>query len=227
MKKIFSILTLALLIAAVPANAQPGKDFFNLGVKAGLNFSNMSGMDDAFESGFLKTYTGFNAGLVFNFNLPLGFEINPELQYVQSGITTPGYSGEILGIGYEIPASKFSSGSLRVPINIQWGFRFLNVIKPYVVVSPYVGAVLFGNGSILGADLDKETVNQFLNRFQYGIGVGAGIYVWRFQVSFKWNWDLNPVFEDEFEIRGARVDFDSDSKSEASFPWHFSSSRQK
>ena len=37
MKKIFSILTLALLIAAVPANAQPGKDFFNLGVKAGLN----------------------------------------------------------------------------------------------------------------------------------------------------------------------------------------------
>ena len=43
MKKIFSILTLALLIAAVPANAQPGKDFFNLGVKAGLNFSNMSG----------------------------------------------------------------------------------------------------------------------------------------------------------------------------------------
>ena len=212
MKKIFSILTLALLIAAVPANAQPGKDFFNLGVKAGLNFSNMSDMDDAFESGFLKTYTGFNAGLVFNFNLPLGFEINPELQYVQSGITTPGYSGEILGIGYEIPASKFSSGSLRVPINIQWGFRFLNVIKPYVVVSPYVGAVLFGNGSILGSDLDKETVNQFLNRFQYGIGVGAGIYVWRFQVSFKWNWDLNPVFEDEFEIRGARVDFDSDSK---------------
>ena len=81
-----------------------------------------------------------------------------------------------------------------------------------MVVSPYVGAVLFGNGSILGADLDKETVNQFLNRFQYGIGVGAGIYVWRFQVSFKWNWDLNPVFEDEFEIRGARVDFDSDSK---------------
>ena len=213
MKKIFSILTLALLIAAVPANAQPGKDFFNLGVKAGLNFSNMSDMDDAFESGFLKTYTGFNAGLVFNFNLPLGFEINPELQYVQSGISTPAGDGNIFGLmDYTIKPSTFYSGSLRVPINIQWGFRFLNIIKPYVVVSPYVGAVLFGSGSILGVDLDKETVNQFLNRFQYGIGLGAGIYVWRFQVSFKWNWDLNPVFDNDFEFRGGMIEMEDDSR---------------
>ena len=207
MKKIFSILTLALLIAAVPANAQPGKDFFNLGVKAGLNVSNMSGVDDMFADGFLKTYTGFNAGLVFNFNLPLGFERNPELQYVQSGFRADG--GTILGQSLD---SRFVSGAVRIPINVQWGIRFLSVVKPYVVVSPYVGAVVFGKGSIMGADLDKESVNQFLNRFQYGIGVGAGIYVWRFQVSFKWNWDLNPVFEDDFEIRGTRVDFDSDSR---------------
>ena len=126
MKKIFSILTLAFLIAAVPANAQPGKDFFNLGVKAGLNFSNMSGVDDMFADGFLKTYTGFNAGLVFNFNLPLGFEINPELQYVQSGFRADG--GTILGQSLD---SRFVSGAVRIPINVQWGIRFLSVVKPY------------------------------------------------------------------------------------------------
>lgn len=207
MKKILSILALAFLLAAVPANAQPGTDFFNLGVKAGLNFTNMTGMQDFKESGFLNTYTGFNAGLAFNFSLPLGFEITPELLYVQSGVK--GNSNTFLG---EDISSYYRSGSIRVPINVQWGFRFLKIIKPYVVVSPYVGAVVYGNGSIFGADLNKETVNEFMNRFQYGIGVGAGIYVWRFQVSFKWNWDLNPVFDDDFEVNGARVDFDSDSK---------------
>ena len=84
MKKIFSILALAMLLTAVPAHAQLDKGF-HLGVKAGLNFSNMSAPGDAFDEGFLKTYTGFNAGLVFNFNLPLGFEFAPELLYVQSG----------------------------------------------------------------------------------------------------------------------------------------------
>lgn len=63
MKKIFSILTLALLFAVVPASAQLDKGF-NFGVKAGLNFTNMSNPSDAFKEGFMKTYTGFNAGMV-------------------------------------------------------------------------------------------------------------------------------------------------------------------
>ena len=64
------------------------------------------------------------------------------------------------------------------------------------MVSPYVGGVLFGNGAdMFGPGVGKERVNEFMNRLQYGIGVGAGIYIWRFQVSFRWNWDLNPVFQ--------------------------------
>lgn len=189
MKKIFSILALAFLLAVVPANAQLDKGF-NFGVKAGLNFTNMSNPNDAFQKGFLKTYTGFNAGLVFNFNLPLGFEISPELLYVQSGFKA---EGEVLGLPL---TTKYTSGSLRVPINVQWGFSVLDFVKPYVVVAPYAGAVLFGNGSILGEEFDHATVNEYLNRFQYGIGIGAGVYVWHFQVSFKWNWDLSPVFKE-------------------------------
>ena len=191
MKKIFSILALAFLLAAVPANAQPGKDFFNLGVKAGLNFSSMSQPSDAFRDGFLRTYTGFNAGLVFNFNLPLGFEINPELQYVQSGYMMS-------------EASRFTSGSFRVPVNLQWGFRFFDLIKPYVVVSPYVGGVLFGKNTVVAGDSKMVTkYNDNLSRFQYGVGIGAGVYVWRFQLAFKWNWDLNPIFDYGDRVNGA------------------------
>lgn len=184
MKKIFAVLSMAFVVALMPAKAQPGEDFFNFGVKGGFNFTEMTGLKDMKQDGFMHSYTGFNAGLVFNFNLPLGFEINPGLIYVQSGVKKDGV------------AADFVTGSLRVPIDVQWGFRFLKIFKPYVVVSPYVGGVLFGNGAdMFGPGVGKERVNEFMNRLQYGIGVGAGIYIWRFQVSFRWNWDLNPVFQ--------------------------------
>lgn len=174
---------MAFVVALMPAKAQPGEDFFNLGVRGGFNFSNMSGFKDLGQDGFLKTYTGFNAGLVFNFNLPLGFELNPELLYVQSGVKKDG-----------VPAS-LKTGSLRLPVNIQWGIRLFGVVKPYVVFSPYIGGVLFSEGTGM---LDIE--DKFINRLQYGVGIGAGVYIWRFQVSFKWNWDLNPVIKENSEM---------------------------
>ena len=65
MKKIFAVLSMAFVVALMPVKAQPGEDFFNLGVRGGLNFSNMSGIKDMGQDGFLKTYTGFNAGVQF------------------------------------------------------------------------------------------------------------------------------------------------------------------
>lgn len=182
MKKFYAIVAAVVMMTAVPYVSNARDDFFNLGIRGGLNFSNMTGLKDMGQEGFLKTYTGFNAGLVFNFNLPLGFELNPELLYVQSGFKS------------DVAASTFRSGSIRVPVNIQWGIDLFNFIKPYVVVSPYVGAVLFGEGSVVGMDFNT---NDALNRFQYGVGLGFGVYVWKFQVSFKWNWDLNPILKDQ------------------------------
>jgi len=200
MKKIFAIVSFAALMMTASVSSQARDGIFNFGIKAGLNFTNMSGLKDLGQQDFLKTYTGFNAGMVFNFNLPLGFELNPEVLYVQSGQRTKDYSIS----GADINGGSFKTGSIRVPINVQWGIGLFNdFIKPYVVVSPYVGAVLFGNGSILNVDFDSESVNSYLNRFQYGIGVGAGIYIWNFQVSFKWNWDLNPTFKDNGSFAGA------------------------
>ena len=199
MKKIFAIVSFAALMMTASVSSQARDGIFNFGIKAGLNFTNMSGLKDFGQQDFLKTYTGFNAGMVFNFNLPLGFELNPEVLYVQSGQRTKDYEFNIPWTDQEVnvKGGSFKTGAIRVPINVQWGIGLFNdFIKPYVVVSPYVGAVLFGNGSILDVDFDSESVNSYLNRFQYGIGVGAGIYIWNFQVSFKWNWDLNPAFKD-------------------------------
>lgn len=195
MKRSGIIILLSALLMVAGVGKADAKDFFRFGIKAGLNFTNMSGVNDVFEDNFLKTYTGFNAGLIFNFDLPLGFEISPELLYVHSGQRL-----EANAFGDAFTASgTLSNGTLRLPINIQWGIGIKNIIKPYVVVSPYVGGVLFGKvkgeiSSIIGAN-GEGNICEHLNRFQYGIGVGAGIYIWKFQVAFKWNWDLNPTFK--------------------------------
>ena len=113
---------------------------FQFGIKAGMDFTNMTGNEDVFEKGFLKTYTGFNAGLSFRFNLPLGFELQPELLYTQSGVNVSNSHWENVEGFFE--DAKYRSGSLRLPVNVQWGFTFLKIFKPYVMVSPYIGCVL-------------------------------------------------------------------------------------
>ena len=99
-----------------------------------------------------------------------------------------------------------TSGYLRVPVNVIWGIELFNLIKPYVFVSPYVGVGLFSkamaDGNLVGIDWNlDESISDNMQRMQYGVGVGAGIKIWKVQVSFKWNWDLNPVFK-------ANSDFD-------------------
>lgn len=187
MKRAFTIFAILLAFAFSRGTASAGDgDFFQIGVKASLNFTNMKGLKDFDQGGFLKTYTGFNAGVAFRFNLPLGFELQPELLYVQSGsrMDAPGWR-----------SFDYKVGSLRVPVNVQWGFRFLKIIKPYIVFSPYVGYNMFSKLTYTG---DAGSVSfkgtDSVEPFQYGVGIGAGINVWKFQLSFKWNWELSEGF---------------------------------
>jgi hypothetical protein len=64
-------------------------------------------------------------------------------------------------------------------------------VKPYVFVSPFIGYGLFQDGVFIGAEQ--------WNKFQYGVGLGLGVNVWKFQVAFKWNWDLNKSFSSDLE----------------------------
>ena len=71
MKKTLSIVVVTLLAAIFSVNAY--SQVFKFGVKAGMDFTNMSGLEEMKERGFLKTYTGFHVGGLMSINLPLGF----------------------------------------------------------------------------------------------------------------------------------------------------------
>ncbi len=187
MKRFFKTLVVvaAIVMSAAPINAYAANKPLQFGVKAGLGFTNMTDMGD-FGKDFFKTYTGFNAGVLLRLNLPLGFEIQPELLYVQSG---SGFQSELLGATAEL---KLYDGSLRLPVNIQWGIDLFGLVKPYILVSPFIGYTLFQNAESWNNITNTTEIGTVEpQRFQYGIGVGAGVNIWKFQVSFKWNWNLN------------------------------------
>jgi hypothetical protein len=62
------------------------------------------------------------------------------------------------------------------------------MLRPYLQVAPYIGYVM-GNKSSL-KDIKWE-----MDEFRYGLGLGAGLDVWKLQVSGKYVWDLGKASE--------------------------------
>jgi hypothetical protein len=114
--------------------------------------------------------TGWNAGATVQFKLPLGFSIQPSLMY----------NAKASNLDLLIGNAGLNVGYLELPVSLQWGPDLL-VFRPFADVSPYVGYAMGGNSTDV-------------HRFEYGLGVGGGIEVWRLQITCKYNWNFGPLF---------------------------------
>ena len=200
MKKIVCLLTVCALALSISFSANAQVKF---GVKGGLNITNLSVGLVSDATNALKSYSGFNAGLALNISLPLGFAIQPEVLYSQSGsniklIPDGGALDQIL----EDYRTSFVVGSIQVPIGLQWGIK-LGPVRPYAQLVPYIGFPLsFSVKSQLAEEttkFDKET----FNTLDYGIGAGIGLDVWKLQVSARYNWSLGKLYtQQETSILG-------------------------
>ncbi|MBR5199744.1 MAG: hypothetical protein IKW20_07980 [Bacteroidales bacterium] len=75
-------------------------------------------------------------------------------------------------------AAGNKSGSLRLAASLQWGPDLL-LFRPFLDVSPFA-SYRFGNVA------ENE-------RWRYGLGLGGGIEIWRFQLVCRYNWNLGGV----------------------------------
>ena len=116
-----------------------------------------------------STLTQYHAGLAFKFRLPLGFALQPSILY------------QVKGAKLE-DASNLNVGYLEVPVSLQWGPDLI-ICRPYVECAPFVGYGL--NNSI------KDWTD--LNRVEYGVGLGAGLDIWRFQINARYNWNFGSL----------------------------------
>ena len=191
MKRILLLVTAFILFSV--------QGFSQFGVKGGLNFNSFEDVKINKETDFKTVFerkTGYHVGILYKVKIPLiGLAIQPELLYSQTNSSFT-YTGENnLSSQYDPTIGK-NAGTikgdmklsyLQLPVSVQWGIDLM-LFRPFVQVVPYIGYSL-------GSQLDTEYTNSFevTDKFQYGIGVGAGLDIWKLQVSGRYNWDLGNV----------------------------------
>ena len=176
MKKFFIVAAIAMMAFTVSASAQ-GK----FGVTAGMNFNSATIKDVKMDA-----QAGWNVGVAYNLDLPLGFSLQPSLVYAQKGAFI---GGDAAGITQKV-------GALNLPVSVQWGPDLL-VARPFIDVTPYVGYSLFNKAEADVLGIAKEESGK--NAFDYGLGIGAGLNVWKLQLIVRYNWN--------FGVLGSMKDF--------------------
>jgi len=174
MKRLLT-LVIGILLIVGSASAQ-GK----FGIKGGLNYDSFNPTISSFGDQ-IKTATGFHAGFLYRIKVPfIGLAIQPELLYSQKNTEV---------FAEQNVTDDLSLGYLEVPLNLQMGIDLI-FLRPYVQITPYVSYAIMKGGSLF-----NEIPWDDINRFDYGLGLGAGIELWKLQVSGKYNWSLNSFTE--------------------------------
>lgn len=178
MKKLV-LLSLALFVCALSLHAQSG-----FGVKAGFNFNSMSDLEyNNIKESVIEKKTGFHVGVLYKINLPLGLALQPELLYSQK-------NGSINDKDLSLNGD-FKMHYLQLPVNIQWGLDLM-LFRPFIMVSPYLSYLVSKDNEVPGLRWESDKLG-------YGIGLGAGMDIWKFQVTGKYNWDLGKASEFDWD----------------------------
>ena len=126
------------------------------------------------------------AGVAVQVIWPKGFALQPELLYSQKGCIYTGTGNTEYDIDY-----------LEIPVKAMYRL-YLADVKPFVFVAPYTAYALklTPNGDVDVADIDLPQ----LNRFDAGIGVGAGFDIWKVQLSFRYSWGFAQVLNAAYPV---------------------------
>lgn len=177
MKRFLLLIVTSLLLSV--------QGYSQFGVKAGLNFNKLGDIDFAGYDNFTSNKTGFNAGILYKFKIPvIGLAIQPELMYTQ---TNSSVDNLIVGGNHSLGTGDLKLGYLQLPVGLQFGLDLV-LFRPYIQVVPYIGYAVSTKNTVQNLEWDVD-------KFKYGIGLGAGIDIWKFQISGRYSWDLGNVAE--------------------------------
>jgi len=175
MKRIIVIVSALLMLFSVQTVAQT-----RWGLTGGLNFN-----ASKFAEVDVKARTGWSAGLTLAYDLPLGFSIQPSLVYHQKGMNITEKVAQNMGY-------------VELPVSVQWGPDLL-IFRPFIDATPYIGYAISNQtvSSVPGiSDLFNGTW-EGKERLEYGLGLGAGINVWKLQFIARYNWSFGSVYNVE------------------------------
>ena len=191
MKKLFT-----LVLALIIVSASFGQTKF--GVKAGLNFNKLTDVTQGGSTDEIwNSQTGYHVGLAVQFKVPfLGLAVQPELLYnttrsaantpTLAQINNPLLNGGVINQQVALVPDEMQLDYINLPINLQFGIDLV-LLRPFVVVSPYISYAIQK-----GATLENQPWDD-INRFDYGVGLGLGLDIWKLQIMGKYNWGLGKL----------------------------------
>ena len=182
MKKIFAVIALCVMTFWGSTTLKAG----NFGVVGGASFTGLKEVSRDLS-------TGYHAGVTYKFHLPFGFAIQPSLQYHMKSSLVEDTIADITSFNYKM-------GYVELPVSFQWGPDLL-LFRPFLDVSPFVGYAL--NNEAVGTSVAQrgnavqKIQNKWegVNRVEYGLGLGGGLEVWKFQVVCRYNWNFGYLFD--------------------------------
>lgn len=194
MKRII-LTAVAVIAACTVASAQ------KFGVTAGFTSSDAKSIENL----DFKSVAQYNVGVTFNMPLPFGLAIQPSLVYQSKSMNAAASVG-----GKDVASSKTTVGYLELPVQVQWGMDLL-LLRPYIFAEPFVGVGLNTGTDVKLTSADGNYEKNpdigfdILNRMEYGIALGAGLDVWKLQVSLKYFWNLGNLVNDNGKVDGNEV----------------------
>ncbi len=212
MKKVLFAALAVCLLAAQPIQAQ-----LRFGIKGGANITSLSADKNAMINE-IKNAANYQVGALVQIGFG-NFAIQPELIFTTKGaeLVNDG-ANDALNLygnltGKDVPNTfTLSTSYLELPINLQYGFKLGSLARVYVQAGPYASLLLAdemkGFESFYAEY--KETVAEisdgsadFVNKLDFGVGVGAGIEVLFLQLAVKYDFSLTEFKEITSKIGNA------------------------
>ena len=199
-KYIILILTVVAVSGTMNAQVRPG-------IKMGYNLSGVMAKYLGSETDLEKRSktagdpanfhirSGFQAGMIADCPISDVFAIQPGARFAMQGFTDKYTSS-----GNAV--RKFSLFYLQIPVNAQYRMNIAEETNLLFQAGPYGEFGLFGRQSYnrrgkseeLNDGQKKKTFgdgNDFQNVFNYGVGAGVGIELYRFQLMVAYDFGLN------------------------------------
>ncbi len=191
--------SLVLVLVAVMSLVSVESQAKWFGIKAGANISSLNDAQDNLLAS-IKSAANFQGGVAFNFGFGQKKIVSLQPEVLLSFRDATVQSEDILpGVG----DIKLSTTRLEVPVNLQAGLNIGKLARVFIQAGPYFSYVLSDNTASI-YDTFKAipgiSQEQFdLNKFEWGIGVGAGVEIFSFQLSAKYDFGINELKAADFE----------------------------
>ena len=167
------------------------------GIKAGVNLSEINTKVRAYKVDGTNVRFGFHAGLMFEYDIIPAFVLQHELLFIQNGTSTDAEAGEYNR------KNTTTINQLQLPINLKYNLGLDN-LRLFITTGPYIGYGLSAKREISGENTSVDLYNENLKRFDFGVGIGAGINLRHFIFGINYQHgiiNLSKIYDIKYKMR--------------------------